>query len=90
MRRIIIDARDMQDKAALFLVMKEALNLPAYTGNNLDALWDGLMEIPPVSLYLRNENALDGLPDGYGQRLMELLEQAGQERKGFTFIRLQG
>ena len=85
MRRIIIDALDMTDKAALDLVLKEALNLPPYYGNNLDALWDCLMEIKPVELVLRNSSVLDGLPNDLGRKLIALLDQAGTERRDFVF-----
>ena len=85
MRRIIIDAGDMRDRDSLHLVMKEALNLPEHYGRNLDALWDCLMEIRPAELYLRKAQLLEGLPEGYGRKLIGLLEQAGEERKDFSF-----
>ena len=85
MRCIIIDAGDMRDKESLHLVMKEALNLPDHYGRNLDALWDCLMEIRPAELYLRNAKLLEALPEGYGRKLIGLLEQAGEERKDFSF-----
>ena len=85
MRRIIIDAGDMRDRDSLHLVMKEALNLPEHYGRNLDALWDCLMEIRPAELYLRNAKLLEALPEGYSRKLIGLLEQAGEERKDFSF-----
>ena len=85
MRRIIIDAGDMRDRDSLHLVMKEALNLPEHYGRNLDALWDCLMEIRPAELYLRNAKLLEALTEGYGRKLIGLLEQAGEERKDFSF-----
>ena len=85
MRRIIIDAWDMRDRDSLHLVMKEALNLPEHYGRNLDALWDCLMEIRPAELHLRNAKLLEALPEGYGRKLIGLLEQAGEERKDFSF-----
>ena len=85
MRRIIIDAGDMRDRDSLHLVMKEALNLPEHYGCNLDALWDCLMDIRPAELYLRNAKLLEAFPEGYGRKLIGLLEQAGEERKDFSF-----
>ena len=85
MRRIIIDAGDMRDRDSLHLVMKEALNLPEHYGRNLDALWDCLMEIRSAELYLRNAKLLEALPEGYGRKLIGLLEQAKKERKDFSF-----
>ena len=85
MRLIIIDAGDMRDRDSLHLVMKEALNLPEHYGRNLDALWDCLMEIRSAELYLRNAKLLEALPEGYGRKLIGLLEQAGEERKDFSF-----
>lgn len=85
MRTIIIDARDMGDREALHLVLKDALNLPAYYGRNLDALWDCLRDLPPLRLYLRNAGSLQSLPDGYGQKLLDLLDEAAEEGRGFEF-----
>ena len=90
MRRIIIDAGDMRDMESLHLVMKEALNLPDHYGRNLDALWDCLMEIRPAELYLRKAQLLEALPEGYGRKLIGLLEQAGEERKDFVFRQTKG
>ena len=75
---------------SLHLVMKEALNLPDHYGRNLDALWDCLMEIRPAELYLRNAQLLEALPEGYGRKLIGLLEQAGEERKDFVFRQTKG
>ena len=75
----------MRDRESLHLVMKEALNLPEHYGRNLDALWDCLMEIRPAELYLRNAKLLEALPEGYGRKLIGLLEQAGEEWKDFSF-----
>lgn len=85
MRRIIIDAADMRDRDSLHLVLKEALNLPDYYGRNLDALWDCLMEIRPARLYLRNPKLLEALPEGYGLKLIGMIEQAVKEKDGFVF-----
>lgn len=85
----MIDAQDMQSKKALHLTLKEALNLPEYYGNNLDALWDCLMEIPPLELYICHPQALQALPDGYGAKLIALLELAQEERKDIIFSQVR-
>lgn len=41
---IVLDGRRMQTKPELHRYLKEALHLPGYYGNNLDALMDCLTE----------------------------------------------
>lgn len=88
MRRVIIDALDMPDRDAMHLVLKDALNLPPYYGHNLDALWDCLMEIKPVELYLRHPGLLRDLPNDLGEKLIVLLEKAAKVHPGFAFRRV--
>jgi len=87
-RSIIIDALDMKDRESLHLVMKEALNLPDYYGNNLDALWDCLRDLPPTELLLRHAESLSSLPDGYGEKMIGLLREAVEEHPHFVFTLL--
>jgi ribonuclease inhibitor len=51
--RIELDCRQMADKQAVHAYLKQALSLPEYYGNNLDALFDILTEYEePVELVL--------------------------------------
>ena len=42
MRRIELDGRRMDTRAAAWAYLRQELSLPEYFGNNLDALWDSL------------------------------------------------
>jgi len=53
--RFVLDASKMTDKATSHAYLKEALNLPDYYGNNLDALHDCLEEMTEVEIVVENE-----------------------------------
>ena len=61
-----------------------------HRGNEIAHMWDCLMEIRPAELYLRKAQLLEALPEGYGRKLIGLLEQAGEERKDFVFRQSKG
>lgn len=52
--KIILDAGKMTDKATSHAYLKEALHLPDYYGNNLDALHDCLEEMTDVEIVVEN------------------------------------
>ena len=57
--RIELDCRQMADKQAVHAYLKQALSLPEYYGNNLDALFDILTEYEePVELVLTHWHLL--------------------------------
>ena len=90
--RIELDCRQMADKQAVHAYLKQALSLPEYYGNNLDALADCLSEVhPPVCLVLENAQALEDHLGDYAQRFLRVLEQAARENPRFAYeIRKQG
>lgn len=89
MRRIILDGRELTSREKLHSVLKEALNLPDYYGNNLDALHDCLTEMPEVELQLRYAPAMLEQLGAYGESLIALLEQVQKERPDFCFKLIQ-
>jgi ribonuclease inhibitor len=52
--RVELDCRKMTDRKAAHAYLKQALALPDYYGNNLDALYDCLTDLPPTEIYLEN------------------------------------
>ena len=53
--KIVLDAGRMTTKDESHAYLKEALNLPDYYGNNLDALHDCLEEMNDVEIVVENE-----------------------------------
>lgn len=52
---IVLDAEKMTGKEVTHAYLKEALGLPDYYGNNLDALHDCLEEMVDVEIIVENE-----------------------------------
>ena len=79
-RRLVINARRMTTRGDAHAHLKQRLRLPEWYGNNLDALHDCLSEIGiPTRVILRYAPLLESMPDGYGSRLIAVLEQSAQE-----------
>ena len=75
---IVLDGRNMTDRAALHAELKQKLALPDYYGGNLDALNDCLGERRERELVViqRAGDFLEGC-DAYGARLLKLLNDNG-------------
>lgn len=52
--KIVLDASRMTSKEESHAYLKEALSLPEYYGNNLDALHDCLEEMTDVEIVVEN------------------------------------
>ena len=77
---IELDGRKMTDRMALHDYLRRELELPAYYGRNLDALYDLLTEdAHPRRILLRGSAALEARLGGYGIAFLETLRQAAEE-----------
>ncbi len=54
MQVVFLDAREFTDKAASHEYLKEMFDFPEYYGNNLDALYDCLTDLPPTEIFVQN------------------------------------
>lgn len=80
MRRIVLNGRFMRTKEKAHRHIKRRLRLPAYYGNNLDALSDCLSELPETRITLRHAGALRaGLGAEYAAKLLSVLVAATGE-----------
>ncbi|MGY4105548.1 barstar family protein [Ignavigranum ruoffiae] len=68
----IIDGQMMTSREATYEYLIETLQLPDYTGHNLDALWDVLLDLPDLQItFINARYCLDNLGD-YGRDLLDL------------------
>lgn len=64
------------------------LHLPDYYGNNLDALSDCLGEIgTPTRIYLVHSAAMTASLGDYGERLLNVLNDAARKNGSLVFVR---
>ncbi|GIP27807.1 putative ribonuclease inhibitor YrdF [Paenibacillus sp. J23TS9] len=85
MRDIIFDGGKVDNIDQLHAVLKEALQLPDFYGNNLDALWDcltGWVEMPLMIHWLHFQESEEKLGE-YSQLLLQLFRDAEEEIEGF-------
>lgn len=87
MKTITVDASAMDSREAAYELLAGALELPAYWGRNLDALYDVLTELgsPTRLVVLRREALAENLGD-YGRALLETLEDADRDNPALQVL----
>ena len=75
----------MTDRAAAHEHIREALDLPAYYGCNLDALFDILTERNnPVSITVLHAEEIHRSLGNYASALLKTLREAAEKNPGLT------
>lgn len=82
----VIDGKNMTDRAKAHDELKRSLGLSEHYGRNLDALWDEV-SVMNGCVTLENANALIKNLGAYGEKIIRVLEEAGQVNSGFLFER---
>lgn len=78
--KYVLDGRCMTDRAAAHVHLQERLQLPAYYGKNLDALYDLLTEdASERTVVVLHSDILQQHLGGYALALLETLYQAAEE-----------
>ena len=87
MEEYYVDLSGISDKAGLHRRLREHLPLPPWYGNNLDALYDSLTEMPVPSRlhFLSWEDALGSMPS-YFKGFCHLLLDVQQDNPGLSVV----
>lgn len=85
MKTLIINGELMENRESLYLHLVRVFSLPAYFGNNFDALWDSLNEKDEATeiIFLNVNRAQEQLGE-YGNKLIELLEKLAKENDNYS------
>ena len=73
-----LDCEKLRERDSAHDHLAQVLDLPAYYGRNLDALYDCLTELGPCTVLLCGASAVR-LAGGYGARVLAVLEQAARD-----------
>lgn len=85
MNEIRLNGTKMVDKATTHAYLKRKLALPAYYGENLDALWDCLSTDSVVKVInIHSPAAITKNLGAYGESLIKLFEEVAEENKRIT------
>ena len=82
---VMLDCRKLTDRTATHAYLKEQFGFPDYYGNNLDALYDCLMELSDTEIHLQTPEALSQLGH-YSALLMDTLRDAVQNNPTLTLV----
>lgn len=85
MREIELDGRRMDSRVKAHQYIKEMLELPAYYGGNLDALFDCLGEQTGISIILTHQSAMANALGEYGKRLIQVFVVSAKGRSDLRF-----
>ena len=80
---VLLDGEQIRDREQLHSVLAERLDLPAWYGANLDALYDCLTD---TRLTVFHSGKLQETLGVYGERFLEVLGQAEEDNLRFTFV----
>ena len=78
MNKVVIQGNKLKDKHILHQTLKQELKLPAYYGENLDALWDCLttdIQLPLIIEWVDFQKSKDLLGD-YAENTLEIFNEA--------------
>ena len=85
MRVIKLDGRRMDNRAAAWTHIREALELPDYFGNNLDALADCISDMHDVTIQLTHPDAARNCLGQYGVQIINIFKEEAASRPDFVF-----
>lgn len=86
MKTVWLNGRKMTSIKATHYYLKRKMNLPAYYGSNLDALWDVLSTISePVQVKLLFRDQMEQSLGRYSGALVQVFLDAAKANPNFAF-----
>ncbi len=80
MREIVLDIDNVCGADEFYDLLGKEIELPAYFGRNLDALYDVLTEQPEgIRITLVNTDVMEAMAPKFLRRLKRMLEDIGNE-----------
>lgn len=71
--KYVLDGKKMVSKEAAHAYLKETFGFPAHYGNNLDALYDCLMERNVMEIEVEHTEEMLTALGRYGEKLLQVL-----------------
>lgn len=82
MKSVVLDAQSLESRETLHATLAQALELPAWYGNNLDALFDCLTTLSEeTTLTIPDEATLSASLGPYGLRFLRVCRAAAEENE---------
>lgn len=86
MKQIILSAKQMTSRERAHSHIQEAMDFPDHYGENLDALWDMLMEIgEETQIFLEDGDLLQENLGEYAEGLLDTFAEACEENPKLLF-----
>ncbi|MGI6607491.1 MAG: barstar family protein [Erysipelotrichaceae bacterium] len=84
----VLNGKMFTDKKSSYFYLKKMLPLPAYCSDNLDSLYDCLVDyLQNTTIILINQQYLIEQLADYGQDIINVFEDVAKDVTNFTFIR---
>lgn len=88
MKQVKLDGKRLQTREELHDFLQSELDLPAYYGRNLDALWDsltGFVTLPLLVEWYHFEESKQRWGE-YAQQVADVFQQAAEKMTEFHFL----
>ncbi|HPW53335.1 MAG TPA: barstar family protein [Erysipelotrichaceae bacterium] len=88
MKVYVLNGKMFTDKSTSYSYLKKMLPLPTYCNNNLDSLYDCLVDyLQNTTIILINSHCLTENLAYYGQDIITVFEDVAKDVKNFIFIK---
>ena len=82
--KIVIDCGDIKKQSEFHEMIVERLDFPDHYGGNLDALYDVMCELPPVTLVLKRVKKFKKHLGGRADLILAVLGEAAEYNDGLV------
>lgn len=83
MKRYVLSGQNFTDREQAYAYIIDIFDFPSYTGHNLDALWDVLLDNPGRDIEIDDARRIVDQLGDYGLSLLDLFGDL-QAKEGFN------